>query len=179
MSHVAGEPDHMKLEAEVNGTRHHVEVDRYQGDLSVSLDGKQIPLDARPMDGFFLSLLIDGRAYEVTVEPDGYDWRVQVGIEAHKVAFLDPLRQAEASGGPGAAGRASGGRATVASLMPGKVVRVLVKEGDEVQEGQDLVVVEAMKMENAVSSPRAGKVLELKVQPGEAVESGATLAVIG
>ncbi len=131
------------------------------------------------MDGFFLSLLIDGKAYEVTVEPDADDWRVQVGIEAMKVRFLDPLRQAEADAGPGAGGRRAGGRETVVSLMPGKVVRVLVKEGDEVQEGQELVVVEAMKMENAVASPRAGKVLELKVQPGEAVESGGTLAIVG
>ncbi len=64
-------------------------------------------------------------------------------------------------------------------MMPGKVVRVLVKTGDTVSEGQDVLVVEAMKMENAVSSPAAGRVLELKVEPGDTVETGAHLATIG
>ena len=167
----------MRLEADVAGERHHLAVDGMPGGLAVTLNGRPITLDARPLEGFFISLLIGGKAYEVTVEPDGEDWKVQIGIEAHKVSFLDPLRLAAEVEGH-SAGR-TGGRTPVTSLMPGKVVRVLVKAGDEVEEGQDLVVVEAMKMENAVPSPRAGKVLELKVAPGEAVESGATLAVIG
>jgi biotin carboxyl carrier protein len=62
--------------------------------------------------------------------------------------------------------------------MPGKVVRVLVKQGDEVAEGQGLVVVEAMKMENELKSPKAGKVVELHAVEGAAVESGAKLVVV-
>jgi len=62
--------------------------------------------------------------------------------------------------------------------MPGKVVRVLVKAGDEVGEGQGLIVVEAMKMENELKSPKAGKITELHAVEGAAVESGAKLAVV-
>jgi biotin carboxyl carrier protein len=62
--------------------------------------------------------------------------------------------------------------------MPGKVVRVLVKQGDQVQEGQGLLVVEAMKMENELKSPRAGVVKELHAQEGQPVEAGAKLAVV-
>ena len=62
--------------------------------------------------------------------------------------------------------------------MPGKVVRVLVKQGDQVQEGQGLIVVEAMKMENELKSPKAGVVSELHAQEGQAVEAGAKLAVV-
>jgi biotin carboxyl carrier protein len=62
--------------------------------------------------------------------------------------------------------------------MPGKVVRVLVREGDEVEEGQGLVVVEAMKMENEIPAPRAGRVSAVKARPGLAVEAGATLVVV-
>ena len=62
--------------------------------------------------------------------------------------------------------------------MPGRVVRVLVKPGDEVAPRQGLVVVEAMKMENELSSPRAGTVREVTVSEGASVEAGRLLAVI-
>ena len=137
-------------------------------------------VDARPMEGFFISMLVGGKAYEVTVEPDGDAWHVQVGIDAFRVAFLDPLHPPRPGGSP-AAGRAGGAarRTTVTSMMPGKIVRVFVKPGEAVAEGQELLVVEAMKMENSVPSPASGRVLELKVSPGQAVETGAPLVVIG
>jgi biotin carboxyl carrier protein len=62
--------------------------------------------------------------------------------------------------------------------MPGKVVKVLVKLGDEVKEGQGLVVVEAMKMENELKSPKAGKVVELLAKEGSTVENNAKLVVV-
>lgn len=168
----------MKLEAEIDGRLRTVGVERREGRIAVTLDGEPMAVDARAMDGFFLSLLIDDVAHEVTVEQEREAWRVQVGIEAIKIRFLDPLRRTGGEGSEGA-GAASEGRTTIASLMPGKVVRVLVKPGDQVEEGQDLVVVEAMKMENAVPSPRAGRVLELAAAPGDTVESGAPLVVVG
>jgi biotin carboxyl carrier protein len=62
--------------------------------------------------------------------------------------------------------------------MPGKVVRVLVEPGDEVAGRQPLVVVEAMKMENELSSPRPGRVKEVAVRPGQSVEAGRLLVVV-
>ena len=62
--------------------------------------------------------------------------------------------------------------------MPGRVVRVLIKPGEKVEEGQGLVVVEAMKMENELKSPKAGVVSELHAQEGQPVEAGAKLAVV-
>jgi biotin carboxyl carrier protein len=62
--------------------------------------------------------------------------------------------------------------------MPGKVVKVLVKVGDEVKEGQGLVVVEAMKMENELKSPKAGKVVEVLAKEGATVENNAKLVVV-
>ena len=166
----------MKLEAEVAGRTHQVDVTGSEGRLQVVFDGRPLAVDARAMEGFFNSILVDGSAYEVTVGPESDGWRVQAGIEAYHVSFLDPLRPTRSA--PGAAG-AGGGRKTLASLMPGKVVRVNVKDGDDVAEGQALLVVEAMKMENEVQSPRAGRVLEVKVAPGETVETGSPLIVIG
>jgi biotin carboxyl carrier protein len=166
----------MKLEAEIDGKRYQVGVTEGDDGLAITLDGKAVSVDARVLDGFFTSVLIGGKAYETTVEPDGDSaWRVQVGIDAFRVAFLDPLRSERPSRGEGGERRESG---PILSLMPGKVVRVFVKVGDEVTEGQDLLVVEAMKMENAVQAPAAGRVVELFVAPGDAVEAGAPLAVI-
>nr|WP_305034252.1 DUF2118 domain-containing protein [Myxococcus sp. CA005] len=70
------------------------------------------------------------------------------------------------------------GKQLVTAPMPGKVVKVLVKVGDEVKEGQGLVVVEAMKMENELKSPKAGKVTELFAKEGTAVENNAKLVMV-
>jgi biotin carboxyl carrier protein len=62
--------------------------------------------------------------------------------------------------------------------MPGKVIRVLVSQGDSVEAGQGLVVVEAMKMQNEMKSPKAGRVAEVRAEPGAAVLAGETLIVV-
>jgi biotin carboxyl carrier protein len=70
------------------------------------------------------------------------------------------------------------GRQLVSVPMPGKVVALLVSEGDAIEKGQGLVIVEAMKMENEVRSPITGSVKEIKVKPGDTVEGGAVLVVV-
>jgi hypothetical protein len=82
----------MKLEAEVDGREYGVDIERRGGEFSVQLDGRPLSVDARALEGFFTSILVNGHAYEVTVEPEGEAWRVQVGIETHKVVFLDPAQ---------------------------------------------------------------------------------------
>ncbi len=70
------------------------------------------------------------------------------------------------------------GRHEVAAPMPGKVVRVLVAVGDAVEQGQGLVVVEAMKMQNEIKSRKAGRVVEVRTKPEAAVTRGAILLVV-
>jgi biotin carboxyl carrier protein len=70
------------------------------------------------------------------------------------------------------------GRQNISVPMPGKIVAVLATEGDTVEKGQGLVIVEAMKMENEVRSPIAGEVKEIKVKPGDTVEGGAVLLIV-
>ena len=88
------------------------------------------------------------------------------------VRLTDPSRRGREEG-PDADGPAQ-----ITAQMPGKVVRVLVSEGDDVTAGQGVVVVEAMKMENEMAASKDGKVVSLNVEPGQSVESGAVLAVI-
>jgi len=142
----------------------------------VGKNPRAVDVDAVHLAGHAMSLIIDGRSVRCEVEP-GKDGRVAVlvGDEVHQLEILDERRMRLR--------RASGkftleGPQRIDSPMPGKVVRVLVKQGDQVQEGQGVVVVEAMKMENELKSPKAGVVSELHAQEGQAVEAGARLAVV-
>ena len=71
------------------------------------------------------------------------------------------------------------GRQNIAAPMPGKVIRVLVRQGDAVEVGQGLVVVEAMKMQNEMKAVRMGTVVEVRVKDGDTVSAGDTLVVLG
>jgi biotin carboxyl carrier protein len=115
------------------------------------------------------SILADGASHEVRVEAG----QVTVGTRRFDYEIDDP-RQWKRSGGT-AGGE---GRAAIAAPMPGKVVRILVTEGDEVEAGQGIIVVEAMKMQNEMKAPRAGRVGSIPVKENESVAAGAVLAVI-
>jgi biotin carboxyl carrier protein len=111
-------------------------------------------------------LVVDGKAPALSVFASGR--RAQVTVES---------AHARAAAGVRAGGKASSAGLTT-SPMPGKVVKVLVKEGDEVEPGRPLVVVEAMKMENELVAEIPGTVQKVYVQPGDAVEGGAKLISI-
>ena len=119
------------------------------------------------------SILRDGHSYQVRVAKHRDAWQVEVDGQHASVALRDP--RALTSRGAGGAGT---GRQSIAAPMPGKIVRVLVAVGDQVEAGQGLVVVEAMKMQNEMKAPRAGAIVDVKVQPGATVTAGDILIVI-
>jgi biotin carboxyl carrier protein len=94
-----------------------------------------------------------------------------IGVEVVDLRTMRLRKAAEVTGG-------LAGPAQVSAPMPGKVVDILVEEGQEVQEGEGLLVVEAMKMENELKSPKTGVVRRLTATLGAAVESGVVLCVI-
>ena len=166
----------MRYTAIAGGEERIVEVTPSGSGYRVSIDGEAMEVDAVHLQGFALSLLVGTRSYRCDVDPRK-DGRVEVRVNdhIHPLEILDErkLRMRRATGK-----FSLEGPQRIDAPMPGKVVRVLVKAGDEVQEGQGLVVVEAMKMENELKSPKAGKVTELHAVEGAAVESGAKLAVV-
>jgi biotin carboxyl carrier protein len=89
------------------------------------------------------------------------------------VQIFDPREWRGRKSGP-----EGGGRQEISASMPGKVVRVLVREGDSVEAGQGLVVVEAMKMQNEMKSPKAGRVVEVRTRADAAVAAGEALIVV-
>ena len=117
--------------------------------------------------GRVYDLVLDGDLPNLSVWASGR--RASVQVESARMRAAGALH--------GRGGEASDGSLT--SPMPGKVVKVLVKEGDTVEVGSPLVVVEAMKMENELAAPRAGVVQKVHVQPGDAVEGGALLVTVG
>ena len=135
-----------------------------------------LEVDAVHLARHALSLIAEGKSFSCDVEP-GKDGAVsvRVGESVHALEILDERKVRMRRAG----GKFSlEGPQRIDSPMPGKVVRVMVKQGDAVTEGQGLIVVEAMKMENELKSPKAGTVTELHAVEGSAVESGAKLAVI-
>ena len=99
-------------------------------------------------------------------------WRFVVATQSERLARL---RDRASSGRASAAG---GGRAEIRAVIPGRIVAVSVAVGDRVEAGQQILIVEAMKMQNEVRAPHAGEIERIEVAPGQAVEVGAILVVI-
>ena len=115
------------------------------------------------------SVILDGTSYEFAVTAD----EIEINGTRLQVERQDPRKW-----NPAASARRAGIRESVKAPMPGKVVRLLVSEGDEVVAGQGVVVVEAMKMQNEMKSPFAGKVVSIAVKEHEAVIAGSVLLTI-
>jgi len=122
------------------------------------------------------SLILDGKSYQVWLEPTGPSVRVHLSGFDYDVRLEDErahrLRQLAA---PESSSRDAG---LIAAPMPGLVVKVLVEAGQPVVKGQGVVIVEAMKMENEIRSPVAGVVKEIRVALKQAVEKGEVLMVV-
>ena len=169
----------MKLNADIDGETVALEVRREGERVFADVGGRRYELEARAVGAGEYLLMHEGRVYECRAEQaQGAQGRgslvVSVGAEEYAVTLTDPkhLRGARVAGGHDAE------RAQVSSPMPGKVVRVLVEQGQAVEAGAGLVVVEAMKMQNELKSPKAGTVVELRAQAGATVNAGELLAVI-
>jgi len=145
------------------------------GTFALTLGGRRHTVDARVLEHGAVSLLVDARSYDVELDESGDEVQVLVDSE---VVTVDVADERAVSLRAGAAGFSVSGKVVLTAPMPGKVVRVLVAPGAEVTEGQGLVVVEAMKMENELKAPKAGKVLEVTAVEAATVENGTKLVVI-
>jgi biotin carboxyl carrier protein len=153
------------------------------GKLTVTIKGKTRVVDASWVDADTLSLVDAGVVREIRFH--AREEAGAVGVETggrlyETVASNRATGATRAIGATGVVGTsAPASAASVKAPMPGRIVRVLVGVGDRVAARQPVVVVEAMKMENELRSPRDGVVTQVLATPGAAVESGAVLIVVG
>jgi acetyl/propionyl-CoA carboxylase alpha subunit len=143
---------------------------------AITIDGETVLVDAvKSGKSMIYSIIEDGKQFEVVVDEMGaHGFDVLVGGQLfHLEAFDERSKLLTATGKAVATGPQR-----VDSEMPGKVVKISVGVGTPVAEGQGVVILEAMKMENEIKSPIDGVVTELSVAEGQTVESGALLFVV-
>jgi biotin carboxyl carrier protein len=155
----------MKLIAEIAGATHNCEIRREGARVWAEVDGRLYEVEAHEPEAGVYLLKSGGGVYECRVEGGAGRARgsseVRVRDSAYEVTLIDPKRL---RGARGAGAEASG--------------RVLVAEGAPVEAGDGLVVVEAMKMQNELKSPKSGTIVELRAEAGATVNAGDVLVVV-
>ena len=141
---------------------------------SCRLNGRESLVDVVRIGHNTVSLLLEGKSVEVRCEFTKERQQVFLNGTSYEVAVRDPrsLRSRKRTGSTG-----DGPQKLVAS-MPGKVMRILAREGDEVSAGQGIIVVEAMKMQNEIRSSKAGTLKKLLAREGLNVNAGEVLAIV-
>ena len=163
----------MTYDIGIDGKSYRLELHQADGQWSCRLDGREVDVDAVLARPNVLSLRIGDKAYEVKCERVAGETHIWVGSRRFAAEVRDPrslrsrLRTADEQGPK-----------KLTAPMPGKVVRVLLTQGTEVEAGTGIVVVEAMKMQNEVKSPKKGKIQKILVSEGAAVNSGDVLAIV-
>ena len=166
----------MKYTAKIDDKSFQIEITENDQNLELKLDGEIVPFDlVKSPESNLVSILMDNRSFEAEVSrnSDGYEVflkgeRFKCLVEDERTAQLESLVGHKIH---------TDKEKEFKSPMPGLAVTVEVKAGDQIKEGQGLVIVEAMKMENELKAKFDAKIKEVKVKPGQAVEKDETLII--
>jgi len=161
----------MKLHAELNGEKHEIEIKRDGEKVLARVDDREYELEASEVEPNVYLFKYENRIFQIYVAPNGI---VDTGRRQLEIAVTDPKRLR----GSGASAASAEGSAEIKTAMPGKLVRVLIEQGAEVKQGESVLVVEAMKMQNEMKSPKDGIVKEIRFPEGATVNAGDVLAII-
>lgn len=167
----------LKLRSKIAGKEHTLELKRDGGLVIAAIDGRRYELEARQLEPGLYLLQLGPRVYECrvrSVDAAGGASEVDIGQQVFQITLIDPKRLRSSQ----RAGAQTDGSARITAPMPGRVVRVMVELGAHVEAGAGLIVVEAMKMQNEMKSPKAGVVTSLNAEPGSTVNAGDVLVVI-
>jgi biotin carboxyl carrier protein len=168
-------------EITVGGKSHKIEVESAttpssHGEVAyrVRLDGREIEVSCVPLSGGALSLIVNGESFDVACErvPEALQVSLRGAIYECRVNDPRSLRTRKKTG------LADSGEQKLAASMPGKVVRIIAAVGDQIKAGQGILVIEAMKMQNEVRSPKDGHLKKLLARQGANVIAGEVLAII-
>lgn len=161
------------LDSVLGKTKHVVDLEKDGSSFKVSLDGEPVDANVILAAPNAVSVVLNGTAFDIHIAPslDG-NYKLQAGPHEFQADVRDP----RAWRGRNQGALEAEGRQQIIAPMPGKVIRLLVRVGDEVKAGQGLVVVEAMKMQNEIRSPKKGRVERLQAKEGQPVNAGDVLA---
>ena len=120
-------------------------------------------------------VIVNGKEYEVELDGEGTTWKATVGGQTFEIEMPEVTVAAKPRRSGGRKKKKSG---TVSANIPGKVVTVEVEEGQAVVEGQVILILEAMKMQNEIQAPVSGTVVSVECSEGEAIEANVPLVVI-
>ena len=164
----------MLYEVTIDGKNHRLELDRADGGWQCRLDGLLVNVDTVLTRPNVLSLLMNGNAYDIKRELTTTGMNIWVGTTRYEAQIRDPrsLRRRRDGVGDDLSPK------KLVAPMPGKVVRILVSEMMEVEAGQGILIVEAMKMQNEIKSPKKGILQKLLAAEGSNVNAGDVLAVV-
>ena len=164
----------MIYEVTLDGELHRVEITEREGKTAVMLDGKELTPDISRPEAEVLSLVLGGKSFEIKRQVTPTGTRLLIGDSVFDVEVRDPRSFRARKRGVGS----DAGPQKINASMPGKVVRVLAPEGTEVEAGEGVIVIEAMKMQNEMKSPKKGKVQKILAPEGSAVNAGDGLAIV-
>ncbi len=152
---------------------HTIEVQELEADhvYRIVIDGKERIVDGRQLSAHMYSLLVEDQSFTIDVTEKDDQYTVSCEGKTFQFSLLDERRALR----PGEGGSSGVGDTEVRSLMPGKIVEILVSVGDEVEQDQGVLIMEAMKMENEVRASTTGTVKAILVAEGQAVEAGELL----
>ena len=161
----------MKLNAELSGEKYEIQLTRDGEKISARVDDREYELEASEVEKDVYLFKYNHQIFEIYVAPNGI---VNLGNHQLEISVTDPKRLR----GSGASQAGADGIAEIKTAMPGKLVRVLVEAGAEIKQGEGVLVVEAMKMQNEMKSPKDGTVKEIRFADGATVNAGDVLAII-
>ena len=146
------------------------ELDEHQ--YKIVIDAEEHLIDGRQLTGHMYSLIVENKSFTVDVAEKDDEYTVAYEGKSFQVGVLDERKARRGGAGASLSGA---GEKEVCSMMPGKVIELLVHEGDAVEKGQGVIIIEAMKMENEIRAAVAGTVKTVLVEAGQTVESGELL----
>jgi biotin carboxyl carrier protein len=162
----------MKYEVEIHGRQASIELEQRNGRVQARVGPREYDLEVVSPEAGVYTFLAGDRVYEARVWIEPNSLRVTIGGHLFSTGIIDRKHRRSTTE------HGIEGRQNLVAPMPGRVVRVLLGAGDEVTLGQGVLVVEAMKMQNEIKSPKSGRIVEVRVTEGAAVNANQVLAVV-
>lgn len=171
----------MKRTLTIGDETHELELHRRSGRIFMIWDGEEIPVDICKVEPTSYSIIMDGHSVGVNIDrvknpdPDLHGFRASIYDGAYEFTLQDPHKRLLAAA---MSRQPQTGGGLVKALMPGKVLKLFVHEGEVIEEGQPLLLLEAMKMQNEYTSPVNAKVAKIHVEEGLNLEINAPMVTL-